>query len=596
MPSRGKRLECPDFSRRHYLKDQIVTLIQSALELLIDKADIKLDSIPTAQIERTRDQAHGDFASNIALVLAKQAGMPPRDLAEKIVAHFPKNKLVTKIEIAGPGFINFFVDQSSQNAIIKTILQAGESYGHSNIAKDKTALIEFVSANPTGPLHVGHGRGAAFGDVVANLLTAIGYKVDREYYVNDAGRQMDILAVSVYLRYLELCGESISFPEKCYQGDYIRDIASILFDEYNQQWKKDITIPQWDETEAEQQLDELISSCKSALGNNYSILHASALNTVLDEIKSELKQFGVKFDQWYSEASLNDKNLIQHTIQALEKTEYIYEEKGAKWFRSSSLGDEKDRVVVRDNGVGTYFASDIAYHEQKYKRGYDKIIDIWGADHHGYIPRVRAAMQALGYKNEKLEVLLVQFVSLYRGKEKMQMSTRSGQFVTLQNLREEVGTDATRFFYVMRKSEQHLDFDLELATSNTKENPVYYIQYAHARICRLLEKLKQNNIDFELQMSLEKTELLNSEKEQLLITHLTTYSDIIEKAAQQYEPHQLVYFLKELATSFHTWYDTHRILDAENELKDARLCLCLAIKQVINNGLTLLGVSAPESM
>lgn len=580
------------------MKAQIVTILQAALQQLVDKNEIELvDGIPDIQIDRTRDQTHGDFASNIALVLAKKVGMPPRNLAQAVVKNLPENDLITKIDIAGPGFINFFVDQSVQNSVIKTILEQQINYGCSEIAKGKSALLEFVSANPTGPLHVGHGRGAAYGDVVANLLSAIGYKVDREYYVNDAGRQMDILAVSVYLRYLELCDKTIDFPKQCYQGDYIRDIAKSLYEEHQSAWDKPITIPTWNEEQAEQQLDELISSTKEALANDYKTLHALALNTVLDEIKDHLNTFGVEFDRWYSEASLNDNDLIQTTIKALEQTDYIYEDKGAKWFRSSDLGDEKDRVVVRDNGVGTYFASDIAYHKEKFDRGYDKIIDIWGADHHGYIPRVRAAMQALGYEQEnRLEVLLVQFVSLYRGKEKMQMSTRSGQFVTLETLRDEVGKDATRFFYVMRKSEQHLDFDLELATSNTKENPVYYIQYAHARICRLLEKVKNEGIAFDKTQALNDVNQLTSEKEQLLLTQLASYPEVIEKAATQYEPHQLVYFLKDFATSFHTWYDTHRVLNIESETQNARLCLCLAIKQIIHNGLSILGVSAPESM
>lgn len=580
------------------MKAQIVTILLAALQQLINKNEIELaDGIPEIQIDRTRDQAHGDFASNIALVLAKKVGMAPRNLAQAIVENIPENELITQIDIAGPGFINFFVEQSLQNNVIKTILEQTSNYGFSESAKGKTALLEFVSANPTGPLHVGHGRGAAYGDVVANLLTSIGYKVDREYYVNDAGRQMDILAVSVYLRYLERCDKKIHFPKQCYQGDYILDIANTLFQEHNNTWDKAINIPDWNEEQAEQQLDELIENTKDALGNEYLTLHSLALNTVLDEIKTDLNNFGVEFDRWYSEASLNDNDLIQTTIKALEQTDYIYEDKGAKWFRSSALGDEKDRVVVRDNGIGTYFASDIAYHKEKFDRGYDKIIDIWGADHHGYIPRVRAAMQALNYDQEdKLEVLLVQFVSLYRGKEKMQMSTRSGQFVTLETLRDEVGKDATRFFYVMRKSEQHLDFDLELATSNTKENPVYYIQYAHARICRLLEKVNNENIVFDQTQALNHINQLTSEKEQLLLTQLASYPEVIEKAAMQYEPHQLVYFLKDLATSFHTWYDTHRVLNIETETQNARLCLCLAVKQTILNGLSILGVSAPESM
>lgn len=576
------------------MKNQIADLITAALSTVHAEHNLSITIPESIQIDRTRDRSHGDYASNIALVLSKPTAMQPRKLAELICQSIKPSSDIEKVEIAGPGFINFFLKQSTHHTVIETIFETAEDYGHSEIHSGKKVLIEFVSANPTGPLHVGHGRGAAYGDVVGNLLQAIGYQVDREYYVNDAGRQMDILAASVYLRYLELNGDAVVFPENAYQGDYIRDIARKLQDEYGDSLQHDIHFERQGDTEKD--MDSLIARCKTTLGKQYSVVHATGLKTILDDIKSSLTAFGVEFDRWYSEQSLADSEKISTALQELEQGGHLYQQDEAQWFRSAALGDEKDRVVVRDNGEGTYFASDIAYHYDKYLRGYHKIIDIWGADHHGYIARVRAALKALGQGNEQLDILLVQFVSLFRGKDKIQMSTRSGQFVTLDELCEEVGKDATRFFYVMRKSEQHLDFDLELAKSSTKENPVYYIQYAHARICRLAEKLNQTTQAFSSNSALEHLQQLREDKEIELLMTLSKFPETIQKSAEHYEPHNLVYYLKELANDFHTYYDSHRILDTPADLLQARMGLCLAVKQVIHNGLQLLGVSAPETM
>ena len=576
------------------MKQQLTTAIRASLTKLQSELENGFELPETVQIENTRDPSHGDFASNIAMVLSKQVGMPPRNLAESIINALPAMAEVSRVEIAGPGFINFFIRQAEQSSVLQKIANQAGQFGCSQEYSGQRALVEFVSANPTGPLHVGHGRGAAYGAVVSNLLAAVGYKVDREYYVNDAGRQMDILATSVYLRYLELHGATIDFPDNAYQGDYIVDIAQSLKDEHADRYCHELQ--ELNASEAEARLDELILNVKTALGSNYSIFHQRALDTILDDIRVELKEFGVEFDDWFSERSLKNNQLIDQAIETLQNNNYLYVKDGATWFKSTELGDEKDRVVIRDNGEGTYFASDIAYHHQKFLRGYDKIIDIWGADHHGYIARVRAALQALGHDASRLEVLLVQFVSLFRGDEKMQMSTRSGQFVSLGELRAEVGRDATRFFYVMRKNEQHLDFDLELAKSNSKDNPVYYIQYAHARICRLFEKLEQDHGVYEFQQSVEYLSCLDNEAEQELLKKLAQYPEMILKSAEQFAPHNLVYYLRDLGNRFHTYYDSNRILDMADDIKLARMGLCFGVRQVIANGLDLLGVSAPESM
>jgi arginyl-tRNA synthetase len=581
------------------VKKQIQELIAQSLKNLESKEIIPAIEQDKITIENSRDATHGDFASNIAMVLAKVAKTNPRQLAETIIENLPASDLVEKTEIAGPGFINFFLKQNTYQSVIIDILNKGDHYGDSNIGNNIPTLIEFVSANPTGPLHIGHGRGAAYGAVVANLLKKAGYKVSCEYYVNDAGRQMDILAVSVWLRYLQHCGQDIPFPENGYKGAYINDIAIALHLEHADKFVTDTEklLPLYEEEDAELKIDNLIKHCREELGNeNYRIIFDIGLNHILETIKNDLNNFGVEFDNWFSERSLVDDNTVNKCITKLTENNWVYEKDGAQWFRSSQLGDEKDRVLIRENGQATYFASDVAYHLSKVERGFEKIIDIWGADHHGYIARVKASMQALGLSPEKLEILLVQFATLYRGKEKLQMSTRSGEFITLQELQDEVGKDATRFFYIMRKSEQHLDFDMELAKSQSNDNPVYYIQYAHARICSVFRQMPEKGYSYSQEEALNELSALTEPQEVKLLSVLARYPEVIENAAQAYEPHQLMYYLKDLANDFHSYYNTSQFLIDDNKIRNARLILIVAIKQVIQNGLSLLGVSSPEEM
>lgn len=581
------------------MKKQIQKLIAQSLEQLKSKEIIPSTELSTIKIENSRDSAHGDFASNIAMILAKVAKTNPRNLAEKIIKHLPESDIVERAEIAGPGFINFFLKQNTHQSVVVDILKKGDQYGDSNIGNNIATLVEFVSANPTGPLHIGHGRGAAYGAVVANLLNKVGYKVSCEYYVNDAGRQMDILAVSVWLRYLQINDKNIPFPDNAYQGNYINDIADSLQKTHAENFitTTEKLLPLFAEEEPELKIDGLISYCKDELGKkNYRIVFDEGLNVILATIKNDLNDFGVEFDTWFSERSLVDDNTVSKCIEKLTNNDWIYEKDGAQWFRSSKLGDEKDRVLIRENGLATYFASDIAYHLSKIERGFEKIIDIWGADHHGYIARVKASMQAMELSPEKLEVLLVQFATLYRGKEKLQMSTRSGQFITLKELQDEVGKDATRFFYIMRKSEQHLDFDMELAKSQSNDNPVYYIQYAHARICSVFRQMPEKGFTYNQEEALSDLSVLTETHEIKLLSTLARYPEVIENAALAYEPHQLVYYLKDVANDFHTYYNASQFLIEEDVIRNARLALVVATKQVIKNGLSLLGVSSPEVM
>lgn len=586
------------------MKQKIEELILQAVEKLKADGVLEQEINPPITIERTRDPQHGDFASNIALALAKPAKSNPRQLAEKIIAALPQGAAVTKVELAGPGFINFFVDSITQFEIIKQIHNQGSGFGLSQLGAGKKVQVEFVSANPTGPLHVGHGRGAAYGSVVADLLSAVGFDVHREYYVNDAGRQMDILATSIWLRYLEECGEVLPFPSNGYRGDYVREIAWDIHKNANNEYRRPVELvlenippdePQGGDKELH--IDALIARAKTLLGTSlYRDFFQIGLNKILDDIKDDLHEFGVDYQQWFSERQLMDDGSVEKGLERLRAGGHLYGQDGATWFASSQLGDEKDRVVVRENGQYTYFASDIAYHMNKLDRGFDQIIDIWGADHHGYIPRVRAAMQALGADSTKLKVLLVQFATLYRGEEKVQMSTRSGEFVTLRQLRNEVGKDAARFFYVMRRSEQHMDFDLKLATSKTNENPVFYVQYAYARVCSVFRQLDEKGWERNLLLGMENLGLLTEEHETALVTALARYPEVLERAALQHEPHQLIHYLRDLAHEFHTYYNAHQFLVEEAALRDARLNLIGAVKQVLANGLGLLGVNAPESM
>ncbi len=586
------------------MKHHIESLIRAAVETLQGEGVLPADLPLKIVVERTRDASHGDYASNIALMLAKPARSRPRDLAEKVVAALPASEQVAKVEIAGPGFINFTLTEAAAHAVVGAVLEAGEAYGRASIGDDRPVQVEFVSANPTGPLHVGHGRGAAYGAAVADLLAAVGFKVHREYYVNDAGRQMDILAVSVWLRYLDLCGEKLAFPANGYQGDYVWDIAADLHRQHGDAFRHDAEIvlsnlPPDEPAggDKEQYIDALIQRARELLGETaYRQVFDAGLNSILDDIRRDLADFGVVYEAWFSERSLTESGAVGRAIERLKDAGHLYEKDGAWWFRSTDFGDEKDRVVVRDNGQTTYFASDIAYHMQKLERGFERVIDVWGADHHGYVPRVKAALTALGDDADRLDVLLVQFAILYRGKERLPMSTRSGEFVTLRELRAEVGNDAARFFYVLRRCEQHMDFDLELAKSQSSDNPVYYIQYAHARVCSVLRQLDEKGLEHDEKQGLASLSRLTEGHEQALLTHLARYPEMLEAAALSHEPHQVAHFLRDLANAFHTYYNAHQFLVDDAALRDARLCLIRAVRQVIANGLGLLGVSAPESM
>ncbi|MBV5301908.1 MAG: arginine--tRNA ligase [Methylococcales bacterium] len=586
------------------MKKTLETLISKALTTLQANGILDNTLNPTIHVERTRDSSHGDFATNIALVLAKSAKTNPRQLAQQLIEAMPANDIVSKIELAGAGFINFFIDANAQYQIISTIHQQGNQFGLSQIGSGKKVQVEFVSANPTGPLHVGHGRGAAYGSAVANLLVATGFDVHKEYYVNDAGRQMDILATSVWLRYLEACGETLVFPCNAYRGAYVRDLAQNLVSNQGKNFVHlhdivfaNLPLDETDGGDKEIYIDSLIARAKQLLGaEGYRTVFDVGLTAILEDIKEDLAEFGVTYHQWFSERSLMDDGSIENALAVLRENNHLYEKDGAIWFKSSELGDEKDRVVIRDNGHYTYFASDIAYHWNKLERGFDVLIDIWGADHHGYIARVKAALTALGADENKLHVLLVQFATLWRGEEKVQMSTRSGDFVTLRELRSEVGRDAARFFYVMRRSEQHMDFDLELATSKSNENPVFYVQYAHARVCSVFRQLPEKGYIHNVELGMANLPELSAEHESVLLTTLARYPEVIERAATQYEPHLLINYLRELATDFHTYYNAHQFLVESATLRNARLNLISSVQQVLVNGLILLGISAPEAM
>jgi len=578
------------------MRDEVCRLLSEALASLISDGVLSADDAPDVQVERAKSAEHGDFASNLAMVLAKSARMKPRDLAEKLCAAIPASAIVARTEIAGPGFINVFLSADSYHDLPDRIRAQGEQYGTSKAGLGRRVMVEFVSANPTGPLHVGHGRGAAYGDALARVLRAAGFEAVSEYYINDAGRQMDILAVSVWLRYLELCGEAVTFPTAAYQGDYIFDIAATLHREDQATHQTSVTalfegLPPEDDA----LLDALIARGKQLLGEDgFRRVHALARDTLVDDIRSDLGQFGVEYQTWFSEQSLIDSGAVQAAVEALKENKFLYQKDGAWWFRTTDFGDEKDRVVLRANGNHTYFATDIAYHHDKIARGFEHVINIWGADHHGYIKRVKASMSALGLDPQALTVLLVQFAVLYRSGEKVSMSTRSGEFVTLRELRDEVGRDAARFFYALRKPDQHMDFDLDLAKTQSSDNPVYYVQYAHARICSVFRQLAEKGIAVDL--SEADPQLLIETREADLLQKLSRYPEVVESAARSYEPHQVAYYLRELANDFHTYYNAHPFLAAEADIRLARLSLIDATRQVIANALGLLGVGAPERM
>ncbi|HQE37742.1 MAG TPA: arginine--tRNA ligase [Zoogloea sp.] len=572
-------------------KTQLADLLRAALRSVApEQAETPIN------LERPKQAGHGDFASNLALQLAKPLKRNPRDLANLLLAELPPSKLVAKAEVAGAGFINFTLISDAKTAIVSQVLERGEAFGR-GVKSGIKVQVEFVSANPTGPLHVGHGRGAAYGASLADVLDFAGFDVTREYYINDAGRQMDILALSTWLRYLALFDIAVDFPPNAYQGDYVNEMAAQIRSAHGDRFAKvavaDVLLGAPDvEVDKEGRLDALIANAKRILGPDYAWVHGFALTEQLGDGREDLKEFGVTFDKWFSERSLFDTGLVEKAVTELEARGHLYVQDGAKWFRSTAFGDEKDRVVQRENGLYTYFASDIAYHVNKYERGFDRIIDIWGADHHGYIARVKGALAALGLPPERLDVALVQFAVLYRDGQKAAMSTRSGEFVTLRELRNEVGNDACRFFYVLRKADQHLDFDLDLAKSQSNENPVYYIQYAHARLCSVLGQWSGVEAD------LADADLarLDNERELALCARLTAFPEVVQNAASDYAPHQIAFYLKDLAGEFHSYYNAERMLVDDEGLKLARLALAAAVRQVIRNGLALLGVSAPDSM
>ncbi len=586
------------------MKEHLEELLAQSLLHLQRDGVLPAGAEPAVQLERTRSPEHGEFASNVAMVLAKAAGQPPRELAQAIIDRMPRSRQVQRLEIAGPGFINFHLNACALLGVIREVLRQGDAYGQLLQGARNRVTVEFVSANPTGPLHVGHGRGAAYGASVASILDCAGFRVQREYYVNDNGRQMDILAVSVWLRYLELCGENISFPENAYRGDYIYDIARIVRAEHGDQMRytrlevEDGLPPSKTAGgDGEVFLDALIRRARDLLGaDGYREFFDAALNTILADIKEDLGEFRVHFDLWFSERELEESGAVQHAIDRLRENGHLYVKDGATWFRASALGDEKDRVVIRENGRTTYFASDIAYILSKMERGFDRAIYVLGADHHGYVARLRAAATGLGEDPDKLEIMLVQFAVLFRFGEKVQMSTRSGQFITLRELREEVSTDAARFFYVMRSHDQHLDFDLDLAKSRSNENPVYYIQYAHARICSVFRNLEQMDERFNQAIGEAALDLLVEEHELQLMRTISRFPESIAIAAKNYSPHLLAHYLHALATDLHAYYNAHQFLVEDENLRNARLNLVLATQTVLKKGLGLLGVSAPEEM
>jgi arginyl-tRNA synthetase len=585
------------------LKQELEQLLLAAAGRLTGSVLPETPEASAVVVERTRDAQHGDFATNLALRLAKSARRNPRELATALVAALPPSELIARTEVAGAGFINFHLASGAYGQELGRIHAQGAAYGESDLGRGERTLVEFVSANPTGPLHVGHGRQAAYGATLANILTASGFNVAREYYINDGGRQMDILAVSAWVRYLELCGESVPFPENGYRGDYVRPLAQKLKDSVGAQLRRPAAAllaglpadaPAGDK---EAYIDALICRARELIGAaGFRRVLELSLDEMLADIRNDLADFGVLFDHWISERAFAESGAIDHALTVLQSQGRLERREGALWFLATQFGDEKDRVVVRENGQKTYFASDIAYHLAKRERGFARLIDVLGADHHGYVARVRAGLIAMGQPGECLEATLIQFVSLFRGEERVPMGKREAQFVTLRQLRSEVGNDAARFFYLMRSHEQPLDFDLELAKSRSNENPVYYIQYAHARVASVMKQLAARGLSFDREQGLAAIGVLDDPHEQAVLRTLTEYPEIIAQAAVNRAPHALVHYLRELANVFHTYYNAQAFIVEDARLRNARLALVLGVQQVLRNGLTLLGVSAPESM
>ena len=584
------------------MKQQLEQLLLTAVSSLVGGTLPEAPEVAAVAVERTRDPKHGDFATNIALRLAKPAKRNPRELAQAIIGALPANSLIARTEVAGAGFINFFLTSDAYARELKSVLELGDRYGRSTLGNGEKVMLEFVSANPTGPLHVGHGRQAAYGATLANLLTAVGYDVSREYYINDAGRQVDILTASVWLRYLEQGGETIPFPSNGYRGDYVKPIGELLRTKVGAEFHRPASavlanLPQDTPENKDTYIDAVIERCRELIGADgfYKVLEL-ALEQMLADIRDDLEQFGVAFDRWYSERALGESGAIERALERLKTQGRLYEKDGATWFRATEFGDEKDRVVVRENGVKTYFASDIAYHLEKRERGFERLIDVLGADHHGYIARVRAGLEAMGEPGSCLEVNLIQFVSLFRGGEKIPMGKREAQFVTLRELRGEVGNDACRFFYLISSHDQPLDFDLELAKSRTRDNPVYYIQYAHARVSSVMKQADARGYEYDREEGLANVAFLVGENETALLKSVARYPEALEMAAVNRAPHALAHYLRDLANNFHTYYNAEQFIVPDAKMRNARLALVEATQQVVRNGLTLLGVSSPETM
>jgi arginyl-tRNA synthetase len=579
--------------------EKIQSNLVRILEDLYGDSHLNIDELKI-NLQENNDKKHGDLASNIALILAKPLKKNPQEIANSIKDSFITDEEITKIEVAGPGFINFFLSTKTHSEVLNEISAKKELFGKSE-TKNQNVLIEYVSSNPTGPLHVGHGRGAAFGSVLGALLKEAGFKVDEEYYVNDFGRQMNILAASLWLRYAQLFNESITMIENGYQGEYLISIAEKLKEDHSDKFYRNYdSIVELLKTEIQDDeifTDSVVVAIQSALENDFNFLRDFALQAILELIKRDLLDFGVEHNFWFSESSLydikeNQANQVDLAIEDLKSRGFVYEKENALWFKSSEFGDDKDRVLKRGNGEYTYFASDVAYHSKKYDRGYDRVINIWGSDHHGYTPRVQAAMEATNRDPEKLEIVYIQFANLLRAGKKVTMSTRSGEFITLRELMDEVTTEAARFFYINRKADQHLDFDLDLAKDQSKDNPLYYIQYAHARICSVLKKSNAQIMDLER----ADLTLLDTEKEIEIQKTLNQYPTLIERAAKSSEPHLLCYYLKDLSGLFHSYYNSEKFIIEDKKLMASRLFLLKGVKQVLVNGLSILGIKAPEEM
>lgn len=584
------------------MKQHLEHLFQTALKQML--ATGELLAIPAfVQIEPTKDRLHGDFATNIAMILAKPTQKQPHEIAERIIQMLPSSPCIDKVEIAGPGFINIFVSTQSLNEVVARILHEKENFARSKMGREKRVLVEFVSSIPTGPLHVGHGRLAVFGAVIANLLQEVGFLVFREYYINDVGRQMDVLAVSIWLRYMTICGEEVQFPPNAYHGAYVKTIAQAIYEQHGRAFcvpvqqvfehmPVELNHPQHDTI----YLDTLIKRVKSQLGEHYPRIIQLGAENIMADIRQDLSEFGIHFDTWISQQALTQREAIHTLLNTLRAAGHVYERQNAIWLQSSQFGDEKDRVLIRANGEATGFAQDAAYHLDKFDRGYDIAINIFGADHYGYVTRMKAAMQAAGIDPERLIHILVQFVTLYRQGKKVPMSTRRGDFITLRQLRTEVGNDATRFFYAMRSSEQPVDFDVDLARAKSMTNPYYYVQYAYTRIVSVFNQLAQRQHHFDEEEGLQHLNLLTTREERQLLHTLARYPDIIVDAALHYSPHLLTNYLRELASDFHVYYNAQHFIIADAQLSQARLALIAATKQVLANGFRLLDITPLESM